>query len=281
MSVTRTKHSQAAFDNLVLGARENRLGNAKKADEHFTQADKHMDDHVKYLQSIGGHQEANDTLKQYQVQKKHMMAATSPIKDIPKKEEQPKVKVKKSEGIRELGKGIFAKAEKVVPAKSPSANPRYQYKGLHELHPEDQKRIVGALGGPSMYAGQDHHKFVYPTDQSGRLVHSQRIAAPEHHDFASAGQAMEQAKSKGVSFSEGQGVRMNQEGHELHGKLGIVRMHNPAFPGKVHVEFQGGRREFLDPGHIKTSGLAAKTLGKAQAIIIDIRSRLNKKKSDN
>lgn len=284
MDHIKTKHSEAAKDQLVEGARAARIPDAAKAQKHFDQADLHIKDHVVYLKSIGKHKEADHDQKTYEAVKKQLMQANKVVAPKPSKPKKSKSSASKSDdSVNEIGRGIFLKAEKIstkMTLSKPAGNPRYEYKGLHELHPEDRQRVLGRAGNPSMYAGKDHHKFVYPTDSSGRLVHSQRIAAPAHHDFAAAQASAQESQHKGHQLSEGQGVRIDQPGHELHGKLGMVQLPHPLFPDKINVMFAGGRRELLDSSAIKPSSPRPQ-LEKAKATVIDIRSRLQKKKPNN
>lgn len=71
---------------------------------------------------------------------------------------------------------------------------------------------------------------------------------------------------------------MDQPGHDLHGKLGIVQLPHPSHPDKIHVMFAQGKREFLDQSMVKPSSPSSR-VEKAVATVIDIRSRLDKKKS--
>lgn len=274
MNAIKTKYSEAAVQSLIEASREARSGNMKAADSHFQKADSAMKEHVNYLKSLGNHKEADYSKKMYEAQKRVMMEAHQfNVKSV-------KRKTKKSEAdqINEIGKGIFLKAENISTKMKlgQSKNPRYQYKGFHELHPEDRQRILGMSGNPSMYPGMDHHKYVYPTDQSGRLVHSQRVMAPEGHDVAAAHAAMQESAPKGSKFTEGQGIRVDSPGHELHGKLGIVQMPHPSYPNKISVLFSGGRKELLDQSAIKPSSMSKVDV--AKSTIIDIRSRLKNKK---
>lgn len=283
MAQIKTKHYDDAIQSLMMASKEARAGNVLNAKSHFDRADASMKEHVNYLNAIGERGEAEFSMKMYQKQKQVMESAHNfKVKNLRTKkseaEDGDQDSISKA-GAKEVGKGIFLKADRVSTKMKlgQSTNPRYQYKGLHELHAEDQQRVLGRAGNPSMYAGKDHHKFLYPTDSSGRLVHSQRIAAPAHHDFAAAHAAMQESQFKGHQFSEGQGVRVNQPGHELHGKLGIVQAPNPSFPDKVQVGFAGGKSEFMDHSMIQPSR-GAPQVQKAKATVIDIRSRLDKKK---
>ena len=269
----KTKYSEAAIDSLIVASRAMRAGNQAEAEKHFSNADSAIAQHVDYLKSIGEHREADHAKKTYEAQKKTMMSAHKfNIKTLGGK------KAKKSDSdLNEIAKGVFLKADKISTTMKlgQSGNPRYEYKGLHELHPEDRQRVLGRSGNPAMYAGKEHHKFLYPTDSSGRLVHSSRIAAPGHHDFSAAKAAMDESEFKGHKYSEGQGVRVDLPGHELHGKLGMVQTPHPAFPDKVGVLFAGGRKEFMDSSAVRPS--SQPSVDKAKATVIDIRSRLKPK----
>lgn len=269
----KTKYSEAAIDSLIAASRAMRAGKKEEANKHFSNADSAIGEHISYLKSIGNHQEADHAKKHYESQKRVMMSAHKfSVKSVGSK------KAKKSDSdLNEIGKGVFLKAEKISTKMGlgQAGNPRYEYKGLHQLHPEDRQRVLGRSGNPAMYAGKEHHKFLYPTDSSGRLVHSSRIAAPGHHDFAAAKASMEGSEFKGNKYSEGQGVRVDQPGHELHGKLGMVQTPHPEFPDKISVLFSGGRKEFMDSSAVRPS--SPSTVDKAKATVIDIRSRLKPK----
>lgn len=277
---TKTFHSEMAIQHLINASRAARRGDAKEASSYFEEADKSIEQHVNYLRSIGNHDEAEHAQKTYAKQKKIMLSAHKfNVKSV------KNIKAKKSdfdesgEGqFKKVSEGIFLKAETVKLGQS--GNPRYEYKGLHELNPEDRQRVLGRAGNRPMYPGKEHHKFLYPTDSSGSLVHSGRVAAPASHDFAAAHASMQESEFKGKKLSEGQGVRMNQPGHELHGKLGVVQPPHPSFPDKIHVMFQGGRREFLDHSMVNTSK-PGEQVKKAKSTVIDIRSRLDKKNNKN
>lgn len=196
----KTKYSEAAIEGLINASRAMRAGKVKEAEKHFSDADSAIGQHVEYLKSIGDHLEANHAQKTYNAQKKTMMSAHKfNVKSVGNK------RTKKSEAdLNEVARGIFLKAEKdsTTVKLGQSANPRYEYKGLHELHPEDRKRVLGRSGHQTMYAGKEHHKFLYPTDNSGRLVHSSRIAAPGHHDFSAAKAAMDESSGTGSKPSQ-------------------------------------------------------------------------------
>lgn len=265
MAHIKTKHSEFAVESLINASRAMREGNHEEAEKHFEAADAAIGRHVEYLNSIGETAEANHSKNMYEGQKRVMRSAHKlKIKDAKKSEAS----------VNQVGKGIFLKSEFSKPKSTPSGNPRYSYKGLHELHPEDRQKVLGMSGSPSIYPGADHHKFVYPTDSSGRLVHSQRISAPAGHDFEAAKASMQES-SGGIKYSEGQGVRVHDPAHELHGKLGLVQLPNPSYPNKVQVMFAGGRREFLDQSKIQPSG---SKMAKALATVINIKSYLGKKK---
>jgi hypothetical protein len=271
----KTRFSDSAIESLINASRALREGRDSDAEAHFQDADNHNKMHIDYLKSVNQHTEAGFADKMYQQQKQIMREAHKiSIPDVKQPEKKETKKSMVSHDVRQVEKGIFLKAEKVQRL-GQSGNPRYQYKGLHELHPEDRKRVLGRSGNQPMYPGADHHKFVYPTDSEGRLVFSARLAAPAHHDFSAAKASMEESDS-GIKFKQGQGVRIDDPSHELHGSLGLVQLPHPSFPDKVQVMFAGGRREFLDQSKIKPSSQGVQ---KAVSTVIDIKSRLKKPKA--
>lgn len=110
----------------------------------------------------------------------------------------------------------------------PKQDPRYNYKKIHELHPEDQQHAQNKYSND---VKQNQGRYLYPVDkQSGRLAHA-AVAPYEgtHHPVASTNQ-LKPEHTKGAS------VRINSAGHEHHGKLGIMRGAHPDIPGKVGVQ---------------------------------------------
>jgi hypothetical protein len=234
-------HMVHAHDHAKAGLIHNASQHRQKAQDHFS-------DHVKELTQQNKHDEVNsltDQMKSYFDKIDQMIGSAQKNK---------KKKFFKSEN-KDLEKAITvsvpgtpAKRYKTKEAvdRQPGKDSRYDYKPFHQLSHEDQVSATHAFQGRDM---TNHH---YPVDRktgkfengATRWLQSSKaptatpedqgsVVAPEHRNGAS--------------------VRINAEGHPLHGKLGMVKLPNPNMKGKIAVQVgpKDHEMEYLEPHQVK------------------------------
>lgn len=227
-----------------------KAGLVDHAKEHFGHAKDYMNKHVSELKQANKHQEAADF-------ETNVQSYLTKLDDMIKRASKyPKKFFKNDEDmtIEELEKAITmvpgtkpAKIEtKVAVDRQPGRDPRYDYKPFHELSHEGQVKATHAFQSKDM---GNHH---YPVDkQTGEFVNG----ATRWKQLGSAPQAT--PGSHGVVVAPehrtGASVRIHAEGSEHHGKLGIVKLPNPHFPGKVAVQYglKDHQMEYFNPEQVK------------------------------
>jgi hypothetical protein len=146
----------------------------------------------------------------------------------------------------------------------------YNYKPIHELHPDDQSSVQSKFAG-------DYARYAYATHpDTGRLAHAMTGRVP-----LQPGQAV---RAQSSSFKElkpehkrGAFVKINKPGHPSHEKKGIVLGPHPELPGKIRV--QVGHTEahsvYVDHNEVALSKPASK-VEKALQTIYNIRKAFMK-----
>jgi hypothetical protein len=135
-------------------------------------------------------------------------------------------------------------ATKVAVDRQPGKDPRYNYKPFHELSHDDQVKATHAFQAKDL----GHHH--YPVDkETGEFVHGAtrwRQAAPQ-------AKPVDHNVLVAPEHRAGASVRINAEGSPHHGKLGMVKMPHPNFPGKVPVQvgLKDHEMEYFNPDQVK------------------------------
>ena len=239
-----------------------KAGYIPQAEDHQKKALSYFDKHKKGLEAIGHTQTAasfHDEMTPYFDKLDKIISEakkTSEAKKPPLSRFLSRLRRSEVDNMteEELEKAIMAIpgtkpakiATKVEVDRQPGRDPRYNYKPFHDLSHEDQVKATHAFQDRDM---GNHH---YPVDkQTGEFVHgATRWLQPK-----SAPQAT--PSSQGVVVAPehraGASVRINSEGSPHHGKLGIVKMPNPHFPGKVPVQvgIKDHQVEYFEPGQVK------------------------------
>jgi len=234
-------------------------GNLERAKKHVEAAHVHVGNHVKEL-TVGGHHESatefNGAAQKLLIKLDHLMKSKSKF-------------ARKSESDGDLSKAVnpnrkppiatsaTAGTDKAQVNRTPGHDARYNYKRFDQMKPSDQNRAQHSFGDRDM---QSH---MYPHDKaSGEMVYGQRWKAPQ--DLVKPPQADEHypaMKTPQIQAQHrlGAGVRINAEGHEHNGKLGIVQSPNPSMPGKsaVQIWHKGIKTTVhVEPNQVKLSALA-------------------------
>ena len=241
-------------------------GNLVQAEAHVKQAHLHVGNHVKELTTQGKHLQA----KQFNGTAQGLLIKLDRLMDHQKQYAKKSEVIEKSFGTgvgnpKPMGQPTPINASvsgaKVAINHNPGFNPNSDYKAFHEMAPHDQIRALHAHGEKDM----DSH--LYPHDKkSGEYQFGQRWKAPQDMIASRKPQANEHfppinpvTPQISPQHKQGAGVRINAEGHEHNGKLGIVQLPNPNMPGKIPVRIQNkGRFEniHVEPSQVKMSKLA-------------------------
>jgi hypothetical protein len=115
----------------------------------------------------------------------------------------------------------------------PKQDPRFHYKKIHELHPDDQLEAQNKYG---KHVKENMGRFLYPVDKlSGRLAHA-AVKPFEGKTAPAAGPTSYGVKELKPEHTKGASVRIHAPNTPLHGKLGIMAGSHPEIPGKVGVQ---------------------------------------------
>jgi len=235
---------EMAISHIILATHEAEKGNAKRVDAHIGHAKNYADAHASALKMMGRGDEAN----RYQAAfSDHLRRIDSILKN----------KKRKSEGLacsedHEMVKtctkcGYMNKAEKWE-VSGPKKDRRYKYKAIHELSPEHQASAW------HKFQGKEMGRHLYPVDEEGNLVHAARVPMPANELKAPKPLSSEYNVLE-PHHRIGSAVRIKEEGHPSHGKLGIVRGVNPSLGGKITVQVGSSSSEMmhLDPKSLAPS----------------------------
>ena len=221
-------------------------GDHKEASEHIKQAHAHVGEHVKELTESGKHDEATSFNTEAQKLLKRLDGIMKRTKNFwpsrTKKSETANNDLNKVDVKKPYPN--LASTQKKTLNTHPGFNPNVDYKAFHELSPEDKKKALHAFGQKDM----ESHLYAHDR-KSGEMIHGQRWKAP-------AEMLKERKPKANEPFSfvdpvrpqispqhrQGAGVRVNAQGHEMHGKLGIVQLPNPNVPNKVGVRLENNGR---------------------------------------
>lgn len=257
-----------AFSHIYAASVHAFSGRLDQATKHIEAAHEHVGNHVKELTTSGKHTEA----KEFNAQAQDMLLKLDGIM-------KHKSKFKKSERLAKMGSGTnktpnpsrWQSGKTAYPNEkqkinhNPGQDRRYDYKPIHQMNPSDQTKAAHAFGE------KDMQSFHYPHDKkTGDFVHGTRWRAPESK--AAAPRANEPFPPISPTMGKippqhkpGAGIRIKQDGHEHHNKLGIVQQPNPSMPGKIAVRIQTKgmfQNVFMEPHQVQLSKLA--TMNKAE-----------------
>lgn len=251
-------HGMAA-EHLSMAMHHASLGRKKEAEDNLATSKAFAETHSRDMIRSGDADAADKYLQGHSEISGHIRSVLQRKLEEEAKDPTPqgiRMVTKKSEAEGDLkkdfGSGSGPKkpyssnilSTKMVAGKPMRENPRYSYKRLSELHPDDQKSVQ------TKFSGKDMDKYKYAVSkETGRVEHVGRVA---HNSPPSA------APSAGMipqHHKEGSGVRIAAEGHPSHGKLGVVRNPSPYFPGKVAVQVGPTEHHVIhmDPHQIKPS----------------------------
>lgn len=253
---TKTKPYEKVVDHIMQGSHHMSHGNYAQATAHFRHAKRYAREHANVLHALGNHEEKKD----FEADFNNLISAKE-------KQLQEKRGAQKSEAIsiNEVYDNVYMF--------DPLHKSDYEYKWLHELHPDDIASITGRLGR-AKYPGSLHHDYVYPTDSNGRLVHAPRKPVVANNSNALQRLSAHRAQMRDMdmpSFKEGQGVRVSNENHKHHGSFGVVQAPHHDNPGHVHVKLSNGDNVFIKPADLSIS--KDKKIAKSIIILDEIRNK--------
>lgn len=249
-----------AYGHIYHGTLAAHGGNYAKAEDHIVKAHESVGAHVTELTKAGKHSEATEfnTTAQSYLMKLDSLIDTKRPKAVKKSFGAPSSLPK--QGSRMEKPSDLNDKTKPKVNRNPGHQPNMQYKAFHEMTPEDQTRALHAHGEKDMLT------HLYPHDpKSGSYEYGKRWLAPK--ELIKKPQANTQFSPSSAVQPQlapqhrvGAGIRVSAEGHELHGKMGMVQAPNPSMPGKIAIKVQNkGRFEnhFMEPHEVKSSKLAS------------------------
>lgn len=191
-----------AVRHIVAAMGDAREGKPESAAQHLNYARNFATAHARTLKSQGQHEEAirfMDAFGNHENAVRAMLA--------PKTEKIEKAEVMRLGQVRAL--------------------PNYDYKMVHELHPEDQLRAQRFFGH------RDVGRYKYPVDKgSGRIIHGQRIPISAKEGPGDPSGYFQEIPAH---LREGAAVRINAPGTKFHNRLGVVSHQVAHEQGKTAV----------------------------------------------
>lgn len=187
--------------------------------------------------------------------------------------------------------------------RNPGHNPAYDYKDWHDMSNVEKHSATIKFNNRSM----ESHAYPFHKE-TGTMAHASRqLMKPESASTPPKVQAPEDWKVRSIKSGQnpmtgmpkpsapmqtpgvvkpehmpGAGIRIAKEGHELHGKLGMVKSPNPQMPGKIAVETKPGTVHYFEPHEVTKSKISSpmqksELVKKSQAALKVLKAASSKK----